>query len=265
MEQYKNEEYLKKQIMEQSRHLFIYGYNNEHRSDFLKNLEYDYPVIADSDKPTALYFDSLGMPEIDVDLKDRDRYLIHAASREHLSFAIATRILERSMEFDRTILDNRLSRLINLINRNKNVGHAEIESVEHLLKEIKTSRDFYYESYINYVKGLTERISIDDAAIPFLQLEMFVRLYKEAMNINSYFGIIFDKKSPLAIPSTQAINNLIGGRINGDMSIKVAIEPDDWETYRDVNGQLVEAIHDYGTVELDDSLKEHMKTLTKHF
>ena len=30
MEKYNNEEYLKKQIMEQSRHLFIYGYNNEH-------------------------------------------------------------------------------------------------------------------------------------------------------------------------------------------------------------------------------------------
>lgn len=265
MEQYKNEEYLMNQIMEQSRHLFIYGYNCEHRSEFLKSLEQNYPIIADSDKPVALYFDTLGMPKIDVDLKDKDRYLIHAISREYLSFVIATRILERSIEFDRTVLDSRLSRLINLINKNKNVGHAEIESVEHLLKEIKMSRDFYYDSYINYVKGLIERISIDNVTIPFLQLEMFVRLYKEAMSINSYFGIIFDKKSPLAIPSTQAINNLIGGRINGDMSIKVAIESDDWETYRDVNGQLVEAIHDYGTVELDGSLKEHMKTLTRHF
>ena len=265
MEQYKNEEYLKKQIMEQSRHLFIYGYNNKHRSEFLKMLENDYPLIADSDKPVALYFDFLGIPEIDDDSKDRDRYLIHAASREYLSFAIATKILERSLEFDRTILDSRLSRLLNLMNRNKNVGHAEIETALDLFKEIKTSRDFYYESYINYVKGLIERFSIDDVTIPFLQLEMFVRLYKKAMNINSYFGIIFDKKSPIAIPSTQAINNLIGGRINGDMSVKVAIEPNDWETYRDVNGQFVEAIHDYGTVELDDSLKKHMKTLTRHF
>ena len=265
MEKYKNEEYLKNQIMEQSRHLFIYGYNCEQRSEFLKSLEQNYPIIADSDKPVALYFDTLGIPKIDVDLKDKDRYLIDAVSREYLSFAIATRILERSMEFDRTILDSRLSRLINLINRNKNAGHAEIETALDLLKEIKTSRDFYYESYINYVKGLIERISIDNVTIPFLQLEMFVRLYKETMSINSYFGIIFDKKSPSSIPSTRAINNLIGGRINGDMSIKVAIEPDDWETYRDVNGQFVEAIHDYGTVELDDSLKEHMKTLTRHF
>ena len=60
--------------------------------------------------------------------------------------------------------------------------------------------------------------------------------------------------------STQAINNLIGSRINGDISVKVAIEPDDWETYRDSNGQFVGAIHDYGTVELDDSYKKYMKS-----
>lgn len=202
MEQYKNEEYLKKQIMEQSRHLFIYGYNNEHRSKFLRGLEYDYPVIVNSDKPIALYFDTLGIPKIDVDLKDRDKYLINAVSREYLSFAISTKILERSMELDGTILDSRLSRLISIINGNKNGGYGKIKTTLDLLKEIKISRDFYYESYINYAKGLTEEISI---------------------------------------------------------------EPDDWETYRDVNGQLVEAIHDYGSVELDDSFKKHMKTLIRNF
>ena len=88
---------------------------------------------------------------------------------------------------------------------------------------------------------------------------MFVRLYKEAMNMKSYFGIIFDKQTPLMPSSTQAINNLIGSRINGDISVKVAIEPDDWETYRDSNGQFVEATHDYGTVELDNSSKTYMK------
>ena len=258
MEKYKNEEYLKKEIMEQSRHLFIYGYKNEHRSEFLKSLESDYPVIVDSDKPVALYFDSLGVPKMDADLKGKDTFLIHAASREHLSFAIAAKILERSMKFDRTFLDRRFSRLIDFI------GYGKIQTVADLLKEIKTSRDFYYENYTNYVKGLIGKISIDDVVIPFLQLETFVRLYKDAMNMDSYFAIIFDKKSPLMLSSTQEINNLIGARINGDISVKVAIEPDDWETYRDVNGQFVEAIHDYGTVKLDYSFKEHMKILTRH-
>lgn len=256
---YENQEWLKQEIMEQGRHLFIYGYKNEQRSEFLKGLESDYPVIADSEKPAALYFDSLGIPKMDINLEGKDTLSIRASSREYLSFTVAARILERSMDFDKTVLDRRLSRLISLINIDKNKDYAEIKTVEDLLKEIKTSRDFYYESYINYVKGLIASISIDDIAIPFLELDMFVRLYKEAMNMKSYFGIIFDKQTTLMPSSTQAINNLIGSRINGDISVKVAIEPADWETYRDSNGQLVQAIHDYGTVELDDSSKTYMK------
>ena len=83
------------------------------------------------------------------------------------------------------------------------------------------------------------------------------------MNINSYFGIIIDKKGPLATTSVQAINTLIGGRINDDISVKVAISQDDWETYITNNGQFIEAVHDYGTVELDDSYKKYMNLLTR--
>lgn len=162
------------------------------------------------------------------------------------------------------VLDDRLSRILYLINRTKNNSHAAIKTVEDLLKEIKTSRDFYYENYINYVKGRVERIPIDEISIPFIQLDMFVSNYKTGMNIDSYLGIIFDKKSKQATSSTQAINGLIGGRINKDISVKAAIEPDAWETYRDANGQLIEAIHDYGTVELDDSLKDNIKKLKKN-
>ena len=45
--------------------------------------------------------------------------------------------------------------------------------------------------------------------------------------------------------------------------MKIATEPDDWETYRDVNGQFIEAVHDYGTIELDNSLEDNMRRLIK--
>ncbi|MDO4963211.1 MAG: hypothetical protein Q4E75_03850 [bacterium] len=263
MEKYRNEDYLKKEIMQQSRHLFVYGYNTDYRSQFLQSMEKDYPVQADSDRPVALYFDTFGMPKIDFNQGDKNQYLIEAMSREYLHFTIASKILERTMELDKTILDSRLSRLIYLTNISKNNGYPEIETIEDLLREVKTSRNYYYQSYIYYVKGLIENVSIDDISVPFMQLEMFVSQYKEAMNIDSYLGIILDKKRPLAISSVQAINNLIGGRINKDISIKVVTEPDDWETYRDVNGQFIEATHDYGNVELDDSYKAYMKILKR--
>ena len=261
MKTYENEDYKKIEIMEQSRHLFVYGTNDEHRSSFLRSLEKSYPVQVDSNKPIALYFDSLGMPKVEDNLNDKNNYLIRAASREYLSFAVATRILEKSLEFDG--LDSRLSRLINIINNSKNTDYTEIKTSQDLLKEIKSSRDFYYEKYIKYIKGLVDGINIKDITIPFLSLEMFVKLYKEGMDIDSYIGIIFDKKNPIAISSTQSINNLIGSRINKDISIKVSIEPNDWETYIDANGQIIETIHDYGTVELDNSYEENIKRLSK--
>lgn len=262
MEKYENEEYLRKEIMEQDRHLFIYGYNNEHRSDFLKSLEYNYPFLIDTDKPIALYFDSLGFPKMDIDLKNKNINLIEVASMEYLSFTIATKILEKAMQLE-IDLEKRLARLIYLTNVNRNDNYKEVKNVKDLLKELKISRDFYYEKYISYVKGVIEEIPINDIAVPFIQLEMFIKEIKTALNINSYFGIIIDKKGPLATTSVQAINTLIGGRINDDISVKVAISQDDWETYITNNGQFIEAIHDYGTVELDDSYKKYMNLLTR--
>ena len=83
------------------------------------------------------------------------------------------------------------------------------------------------------------------------------------MNMQSYFGIIFDKKCDMSISSIQAINNLIGARINSDISIKVATEPDGWKTYCDVNGKYIENIHDYGIIQLDNSYTSYTKKLMK--
>ena len=144
MEKYKNEEYLKERIMGQSRHLFIYGCSSDDRSKFLQNLEEDYPVTDDLSSPIALYFNSLGLPQIDNDLEDRDNYIIYRMCREYLSFLVATRILEKSNYFDEAILNNKLSGLIHLIDKSSNCDN--IVSVSKLLDEIKKSRDFYYDS-----------------------------------------------------------------------------------------------------------------------
>ena len=255
MGKYKNEEYLKERIMGQSRHLFIYGFSSDDRSKFLQNLEEDYPVTDDLSSPIALYFNSLGLPQIDNDLEDRDNYIIYRMCREYLSFLVATRILEKSNYFDETILNNKLSLLIHLINKG-------IVSVSELLDEMKKSRDFYYDSYIKYTKGLIKEISINEINVPFLNLEMFVRRYKRCMNMQSYFGIIYDKRDRVSVQSIQTINNFIGARINNDISIKIATNSNEWETYYNTNGQYVEAIHDYGIIELDDL--EDTKKLIKH-
>lgn len=262
MEKYKNEDYLKKTIMEQSRHMFIYGYNTDYRSKFLQSLEGEYPIIADSNKPVALYFDSLGIPKTDVSLKEKDLYLKNRICEEYLSFWVATKILEKTLE-KTTVLDSKLSRLLHLMNRMQNKSFEEIKSIEDLLKEIKTSRDFYYEYYFKYIRGEVKSIPTHKISIPFMEIDMFVSNFKTGINLDSYIGIIIDKKVTQEISWVKAINNLISRRINKDISIKVALEPDSWEIYTSTNGQLIEATHDYGTIELDDSLKDNIKRKKK--
>ena len=52
---------------------------------------------------------------------------------------------------------------------------------------------------------------------------------------------------------------MVGKRINADISMKVACQPGEWETYYDLSGQFVQCVHDYGVVELDDSLNQYVK------
>lgn len=253
---YDKDKYLKSEIMDQSRHQFIYGYNTSNRSNFLKELESDYPVIMDSNRPVAIYLNTYGLPKKDI--VSNDSFLDGIISREYLSFLIVKRIMERTLLLDKSILNSRLIDLIKMINRSRNKNHQELRTIYDFLKELDNTINGYYNGYIN------GKVDIDAMTIPFIELEHFINKYKECMNMSSYFGVIIDKKDSIAKCSTESINNLIGSRINKDISMKVAVEPNEWESYKDSNGQYIEAVHDYGTVDLDHSYNEYLYKLTRN-
>ena len=74
------------------------------------------------------------------------------------------------------------------------------------------------------------------------------------------FGLIFDTDNSVSPISAITINNYIGKRCNADLSIKLACDATSWPTYCSLNGQI-DAIHDYGTVELDDCVKQYTKKM----
>lgn len=262
---YDNKEYLKKEIMMQSRHQFIYGYNNESRLKLLSELDKEYPIVFDESMPMSICIDDFGLPKISElsPLADKDK--ISILCREYLAATIAHAILLKSQNcFDVEVLDLRLKRLLHFINRfSLNAGYDEIKSVEELTKALRESKDFYLAYYLEYLKTGTSNLLISDLKVPFLHLETFVTQYKRALSNDSYFGIILDKQKDFSIESIRATNFYIGARINKDISMKVVVEPDKWESYIDPNGQYIEGVHDYGEVELDDSLEEYIRRLKK--
>lgn len=264
MYKYENKEYLKNEIIGQSRHQFIYGYNNEERKSFIKELDNDFPIKIDSNLPMTIYLNEFGLPNIPINNSELDLNKIDILSREYLSFSIACSILLKSKENIGFDLTERIEKLLTIINKYyKNSNYPNILSLDDLINVLEQSKDFYKVYYIDYLKNGIEDKSINDIVLPFLQLESFVSQYKKVLNNTSYFSVIIDKCDDIAASSTKAINLLIGSRINKDISMKIVLEPNMWETYFDLNGQFVESIHDYGIVELDNSHREHVKKLKR--
>lgn len=265
MVEYKNEAYLKHEIMGQSRHQFIYGYDNEKRKSFFHELDKDFPIKIDCNSPMAIYISEFGLPKIPIHNSELDANKIDILSSEYLSFIIAFTILLKSKEnIDGDLLNLRIAGLLDILNKDCiNPGHSEISSLDDLIRVLEQSKEFYRTYYIDYIQNGKEDKSINDIALPFLQIEMFISQYKRALNNKSYFGIILDRCQDISLSSTKAVNFLVGTRINSDISMKVVVEPDKWDSYIDANGQYVEAVHDYGIVELDDSQAEYVKKIKK--
>jgi len=264
MNKYKNLGYLKNEILGQSRHHFIYGYNNEERKSFLEELNREFPIKIDSTSPMAVYVDEIGLPRITDSDSELDTNKIDRLSQEYLSFSIAYNILLKSKEnVDVDLLNSRIQKLLNTINKySKNSEYPDITNLEDLISVLIESKEFYKTYYENYLNNRKLK-SIDEIVLPFLHLESFVSEYKKALNNNSHFGIIIDKKDDIILSSTKAINLLVGSRINRDISMKVVVEPGKWDCYIDYNGQYIEAIHDYGIIEFDNSHTEYVEKVKK--
>jgi len=261
MEKYINEEYLKSSIMNQSRHLFIYGYDGTQRKQFLENMAREYPVVLDKNYPMGVYIKEYGLPKISRTDKDINNGKIAIISSRFLYLSIAIDILLKSKQTnDLDSLNERLKKLIETLNKySMNKNYNPIADLDDLIKILTESKEFYKKCYIEYYGKGDESLSINDTPLPFIQIDMFVEQLKWALKNKSYFGIIIDKQEDIAITSTHAINNLVGGRINSNISMKIATEPDKWDSYVDSNGEFVQESHDYGIIELDDSLPKYLK------
>ena len=82
-------EYTRKQIMEENRHQFIYGYNTEGRHVFLKDLERTYPILADSNAPVAIYMEDFSLPLSKPTNETINSGTVRLIANEFLDFSIS--------------------------------------------------------------------------------------------------------------------------------------------------------------------------------
>lgn len=252
------EEYLKRQIMDTSRHQIIYGYNTKERHQFLQGLEESYPVKTSSNIPIAIYMEDyiLSKPN-----KKQSDYETISAAGEFLEFTIIeniiSKILSSGLKLDEKSQADFVNRITSLFGNRKHEQLTNIKRLKELRRALLESKNFYRERYLQEDK---EKLSIDNLIIPFITAESVVPKVKTILELDSYFGLIFDITNSISPLSAITINNYIGKRCNADLSIKLACDATSWPTYCSLNGQI-DAIHDYGTVELDDCVKEYTKKM----
>lgn len=252
------EEYLKRQIMDTSRHQIIYGYNTKERHRFLQELEESYPVKTSSNIPIAIYMEDyiLSKPN-----KKQSDYETISAAGEFLEFTIIeniiSKILSSGLKLDEKSQADFVTRITSLFGNRKHEQLTNIKRLKELRRALLESKNFYRDRYLQEDK---ENLSIDNLIIPFITAESVVPKVKTLLELDSYFGLIFDITNSISPLSAMTINNYIGKRCNADLSIKLSCDATSWPTYCSLNGQI-DAIHDYGTVELDDCVKEYTKKM----
>ena len=242
------------EIIGQSRHQFIYGENGKRREEILRGIVNDNPIVCDVNEPGSIYLgdDYLSGGESVYQL---DSYRKLAIARENFNFAVCGKLLEETLSLD---INARSDEFLSRMNRLFVDNGQSIDDLDSLVRVLYQARDFYRDGYKTYLEtGVFP--SLEGLPIRFMELDSFMHYYKKLLNNKSYVSVVIDQQSPISSLSKRAINDVVGKRINADISMKVVCQPDEWETYYDLNGQIVEAVHDYGVVELYDSLSQYVK------
>lgn len=256
-------EYLKDEIMRQSRHQFIYGYESDERSSFLKSLEKDYDIEINVDSPMAIYMEDYYFPKMELD-DEVDCFRIYQVSREYFNIALIKNIISRIKSKTNLLEDENVLKFLNRLSSITS-DHSCYTNLDDFEKDLVSSLDFYSLYRDKLIIGSSSLPNILDVKIPFIMPEMIVSKIKNMLVNKSYFGIIVDGNSEFSLDTYKLVNGYVTRIINSDLSMKVVTDPGKWITYYDNSGEFAEAVHDYGIVELDSSYSDHTKKIMKKY
>ena len=256
MSEYINENNIIQEIMGQSRHQFIYRSDNYPTNRLIEKIENQYPLFFDTNNPICINVKNYGLLETNNLIKNNSD--INRACNIFFTCSIAYEIVEKIIKLSETEANDRLERLMFLINKYflNNKSHKIKDKVD-LLKVLKQSMEYYKYNF----RGDTLPPA---GVLLYIRPDFLIEELKNAINGSSYFGIIIDNKNNISKESTKIINSFINSRINSDISIKILTSPGKWKTYTTPTGRYIESVHDYGIVELDDSYDEYIKSLKRN-
>lgn len=252
--------YVKSQIINTQYHQFLYGYNTEERTNFLKEIAKDYSITLNQNYPQAIYMEDYSLPTMEIP-EGIDEDILRIVSRDYFSFAVYYQLVKELLEKGSSQeLGDREGEFLKFINEFLlNYVFSKILSLESLRDALLQAKNFYQEEYTNILSN--KEIKTPELEIPIsfvFDQSSYMREFKKLINNSSYFAIIIDQVKKMSIFSQQAINAFVTRRINSDICMKIACDANEWMTYWDTNGMLAEDPHDYTHIALDANLNDYI-------
>lgn len=253
-----NRQILNDMIMGQDRHMFIYGYQNEERSKLLETMALESQKNFDGNSPIGIYISDIGLPNVQVKQANVDMTVLKLLARDYCSYLMCSEILKVVLSSKAPDDSDKF-----LKNINKMFLKREVSSLEEVCSLLEESKVICYDTFVNYSMYGVAHDYLSKIPFKFISSSYFISCLKRCINMKSYFALLFDTCDEMSTISQMAINDYVGCRNNADISIKVATSYENWRTYYCLNGCLIENVHDYGFVEIDDNLEKHIKRMKK--
>lgn len=256
---------IENQIISDNNHQFIYKFDENERKQFLQDIVNNHPVIMNENRPMAIYLNKIGLPKFYLHQHELDKIKLATFCSEYLNFSIAHEITDSLLKnYDYKNTDDNILKFLEFINEiaDHNINISTLHELNDILKK---TRDTYYENYCIYKKIGEHSDFINELPIPFLDIQYYLKKIKEIINNNSYFCILINYQDDISLHSIQAINSLVSSRINSDISIKIASDYNAWPTHYSLNGDLIQNVHDYTEINLDNNCSNYVKKLNYNF
>lgn len=236
-----------KDIIMRPNHKFICGDRSD-KNEYLKKLAQEFSFNNNLKSPVGVYINDTGLAKCTN--ASCDKVTLTSFNERYLEMVLAYEIIDK---LTHELPQEAIEKVSLEILRHFNYGNKEnkFSTLEELKQELLKTKNIYLEEYEHYIRTGQLNDFMNKLRIFMVLLEPMIRSMKNILPNLDCIHAFIDKNSKYSITYTQTINFYIGARSNGFLNINIGCDNfQDWETYYDINGNLIQAIHDFDYVDM---------------
>ncbi|MGN1379804.1 MAG: hypothetical protein ACI4XR_05415 [Bacilli bacterium] len=245
-------DWLIEDIVMRPNHKFIYC-EQTLRSKYLKYLTNKYSYTKDIVRPEAVYIQDNGLKTCQNEKCDVS--VLSSFNSRYFEFTLIYAIIDKLCK---ELSEEDLLKVTPEILRPINCNSSYIfKSLDELKIELLKTKKIYQNEYDYYISTGQMNDFINDLKIFMIIVDIVIQKIKCVLPNIDNFQIFIDKICDYSFIYTEVINFYIGARSNSYLNINIGCNNiKDWKTSYDINGNIIQSIHDYDYVDLNKLMRK---------